>query len=213
MMFEDFAAASRQTDCLVVPMDRYITSSLADVSIPDFSRVDDARVAFASPEHGPAVTQIITAYWPALARYAFDIVDERLMTDCMHSTYRELGLRRDRTVFVLSVDEQIVGAALCEWTDSEISLFNVLNMAHVFLARHREISQSACDLLAQAVRSFYAERGAPPPLIACPPGTFKDVPPTGCTWTETMGCIVWNAEGLRRFEQYVAQVLADQEER
>jgi hypothetical protein len=112
-------------------------------------------------------------------------------------------------VLLLFVRDELVAAALCEWSDSQISLFNVLNMAQLFVDRGKLASPADCDLLVQAVRGFYAARGAPPPLIACAPGTFKDIPLTGCTLTETMGCIIWNAEGLRLFERYVDETLSD----
>jgi hypothetical protein len=207
-MFEDFAATSRVTDCAVVPMDRYVTQAIGDTEPAELSNVTVGGI-----EHGTAVARIISDYWPALARHAFDIAPDRLATECMHSAYRDLGLTRSRTVLVLTVKGEVVGAALCEWTDCEISLFNVLNMAHVFLARGSDLSPDVSGSLVHAVRAFYAARGAPPPIIACPPGTFKDVALTGCVWTETMGCIIWNGEGLRLFEQYVDRVLSEPAEK
>ena len=209
-MFEDFASRCAPSDCVVVPMDRYTTAAFNRGHTVDSGPTEESvRVIHAGPDHCAVVAKWVEQYWPTLALRAFDIHADSLTSPCMHDAYRASGLTRSRTVLVLCVDDEPVAAALCEWSDSQISLFNVLNMAHIFVSKHAMVSASACNLLIQEVRAFYAQLGASPPLIACPPGTFANTPVHGSTWTETMGCIIWSAEGLRRFERYVAEVITD----
>lgn len=207
-MFEDYAARCRASDCIVVPTDRYSTRPLPHGSLDPADNGAEVRTA-APDEDDSAAVYLIEQHWPELARDAFDIGVGRLSSSCMHEEFRRLGLSRTRTLLSLVIRGETVAVALCERSDSQISLFNVLNMAHIFVHPERNVPAAARARLVQCVRQHYARHGAPPVQIACPPGTFKDVALEGCDFVETMGCIVWNATGLRAFEGYVNEMLGE----
>ncbi|MDD9939884.1 MAG: hypothetical protein OXU20_02360 [Myxococcales bacterium] len=208
-MFEGFADRCGDQDCLVLPMERYALDRPSDASEDDQQGglSAGASVARAGISDAEWVAELVGKHWPGLVLRAFDIHPDRLTAECMHPAYRTAHLRRARDVLVLRVREQPVGAALCEWSDSRISLFNVLNMAQIFIESDADVPAEARNLLVQRVRAFYGDLGTPPPMLVCPPGTFGEAGLQGCRMVETMGCIVWSSEGLRQYESYVAEAM------
>jgi hypothetical protein len=156
----------------------------------------------------PQAVALIAQRWPPLVLKAFDIDEERLESRCLHPAYAAAGLNRERVGIALRRRGRLIGVALCESTRGPISLFNTLNAAQVFLVAAAMPTAHECRALILAVRGFFCDLGVDSPLIAADPGTLSEDPAAGLLLVETMGCIVWSADGLRQYDSYVDKTIA-----
>lgn len=161
-------------------------------------------VGVARKEELDAAAHLVRSHLPSLIANALDINPEYLTIDTLNPRYEGTRYRRGRVAFVLRENERLVGVALCEIGSRELSIFNLFNMAQVFLATGAgapsEIGQLA---LLAAVREFYAGRGVEDPILVAPPGTLKAELEPGTFLAETMGMIAWSGRGLRQYENFV----------
>jgi hypothetical protein len=202
-MFEAYAATLPAELCAVHPLDRFRVRADAPLEQPAGITVDRLRAGEAA-----AVVRLIARRWPALLRDAFDIDENNLASFCLHPAYAEAGLERSRTVLALRRGEQLIGAALCESTRGELSLFNVLNAAQLHLVDEAQPSELERRALVRGVRRFFRVRGVEAPLLVADPGVLPDDPAAGVERVETMGCIVWSAPALRDYDDYVDETIA-----
>jgi hypothetical protein len=94
--------------------------------------------------------------------------------------------------------------ALCEVGSRELSIFNLFNMAQLFVATGRSRPSVAAQLrLLAAVRGLYAARGEHNPMIVAPPGTVDAALEPGTFLAETMGMIAWSGRALRQYENFI----------
>jgi hypothetical protein len=200
-MFEGFAEhADPASECLVLPLDRFLLSAAPALAPPAGVTVSAMTAPAAAP-----VAALIAAQWPALAVAAFDLDAARVQSACLHPEYAAAGLSRARSVLVIERGGELLGAATCETASGHLSLFNVLNCAQLFFAPAAPVE--ARHALVSAVRAFFGARGVPAPLVVAMPGHLPEAP--GLRLLETMGTVVWTARGLRRYEDYIDRTLAD----
>jgi hypothetical protein len=203
-MFEGFSStADPDSECRVLPLDRFFVSP-AEGATPS---PDGISVGPMRPEEAGAVAALIAGQWPRLATRAFDLDAVHLQSACLHPEYAAAGLERSRTVLVLRDRGQLLGAATCEVASGHLSLFNVLNCAQLFLAG--DVAPAGQRVLVQAVQRFFRARGVLSPLVVANPGQLGEDHGIGLRLVETMGAIVWTAQGLRRYEDYIDRTLAD----
>jgi hypothetical protein len=203
-LFEAFAAGSDPgRECLVMPLDRFLLSPESDPG----TAPPGVSVSPLDAGEAERVRALIAAAWPRLAVQAFDLDGEGLESACLHPEYARAGLQRARSVLALRDHGVLVGAALCETSSGQLSLFNVLNGAQLFFAGG--VPAPAQAALVRAVREFFAARGVKSPLLVANPGQLHEDAAAGLRLIETMGAIVWTARGLARYEDYIDQTLAD----
>lgn len=162
------------------------------VSAPTGCEVREAR-----DDELLGICTLIRAHLPRITADAFDIHPtgvRRVTTTCE---------QRGRHLLVLRQGGKLAGVALCETGNPNASLFNLVNMAQIYLRTGRNApSADAQRALAGAVRLFYAERGLKRPLIVSPPGTFDGAAEPGTRLAERMGCIVVTGRALRQWENF-----------
>jgi hypothetical protein len=201
IFFEEFVrSANSPALAVTTALDRFERARaplVLDAEVPSDIRVD--RV---TRRDEAIVAEIARRPLPTLLADALDLRPSRLCCSTLHPAYDGTALCRGREAFLLRVQGQIVGAALCETTTRDMSLFNIMNMAQVFLV-DRRVSPLAQRVLQHEVRRFYADQGIADPLLVAPPNTFDATLDPHVKLAETMGCIVWSSEGLRAFENYV----------
>jgi hypothetical protein len=106
---------------------------------------------------------------------------------------------------VVEIDGRAAGAAICDTGPRELSLFNLLNFAHVFFregmapARARDAQRA----LLTAVRTFYADRGVADPLIVVPKGGARFGSEAGLEIAETMGAWTASLGGLKQWRNFM----------
>lgn len=161
-------------------------------------------VRAASPEDLIGAAQLVRTHLPSLIADALDVRPECLTTSTLNPSYEGTRYHRGRVALVLHVHHRLAGVALCEIGSRELSIFNLFNMAQVFLAKGAEAPANDAQLaLLAAVRGFYAARGVDDPIIVAPPGTLKAELEPGTFLAETMGMIAWSGRGLRQYESFV----------
>jgi hypothetical protein len=144
-----------------------------------------------------AACTLARAHLPEITAEAFDLNPTSIRRI---PTKRE---QRGRHVLVLRQKGTLAGIALCETGDPNTSLFNLVNLAQIYLRTGRSAPSTDAQIaLVSAVRSFYAARGVRRPLIVAPPGTLNGEAEAGTRLAETMGCIVVNGRGLRLWENF-----------
>jgi hypothetical protein len=110
---------------------------------------------------------------------------------------------RGREVLTLYERGQLVGACLCELGDPDLSLFNLFNIAQVYVRTGSHApSLEAQRMLVAKARAVYAARGVDDPLIIAPRDTLDRSFEPGTRWVESMGCVVIADRGLRQFENF-----------
>jgi hypothetical protein len=129
-----------------------------------------------------------------------------LQSSCLHPAYPAAGLQRCRNLLVVRDGDHITGAAVCDTASGSLSLFNVLNSARLFF--DADAAPEAKTLLVCHVRAFFRERGIPAPLVMAAPRSLPAALAPGLDLAETMGCIVWTARGLQRYERFVDETIA-----
>ena len=157
------------------------------------------------PDEIPFVARLSRSQVPALYADAVALDEHAVSRSSLCQEYERLALERGRTAFVVELDGRAAGAALCDTGPRELSLFNLLNFAHVFFregmspARARETQRA----LLTAVRTFYAERDVADPLIVVPKGGARFGSEAGLEIAETMGA--WSASlgGLKQWRNFM----------
>lgn len=198
IFFEHFAHSVSSSDMAVVcPFDRF-ERGVAPLVLELPSGIE---VGPATERELVTVAALAHAQLPRIVIEAMDLHPARLRVESLHPAYLSSSFYRSRDVVVLRVDGVMVGAALCEYSSREISLFNVMNMAQFFMSEG--VDPRAQLALHHHVRRGYLERGVEDPLVVARPGTFDATADPDTRLAETMGCIVWSAEGLRAYENYV----------
>jgi hypothetical protein len=166
---------------------------------------DAAVVRPPRPDELAFVARLSRSQLPALYADAIALDDGAVARPSLCSEYERLGLQRGRSAFVVELDGRAAGAAICDTGPRELSLFNLLNFAHVFFregmapARARD-AQSA---LLTSVRSFYAERGVADPLIVVPKGGARFGSEAGLEIAETMGAWTASLGGLKQWRNFM----------
>lgn len=153
----------------------------------------------ASNEVG-VVTQMARDFLPPLLSEALDLRPISLTPNALHQGYERCGRTRTRTAFVLREEGAVAAFALCELSEASLSLFNIMNVAQMYVLPSSSIAGQVA--LFSRVRRFYAEQGVDNPLVVAPAGCFQG-PAAGLRLVEKMGCIVWSGRGLRAYENYL----------
>lgn len=200
LFFEGFVDWIRDERLVsVTPFDRF---EPAEADAPaNCIEAGDYVITDAAPADIPLAVALIREQMPELALAAFDIDEQRLVSDSLHPDYARLEVERGRRALVVHERGELVGVALCETGSRHLSLFNLFNLAQVY---NREgISEAAHAGLFRAVREFYAARGVHDPVIVAPPRRFRSPGHAGLRLDETMGCIIWSGETLEHYQTYV----------
>lgn len=202
VFFESFVRWVGDDELAVIaPFDRFERApGQPESAVPCEPRVE---VGLALPEDLLAAAALVRAQLPELAATAFDLHPESLTRQHLHPAYAGSSLERGRCAIVLRVDGRLAGVALCETGSRELSLFNMFNMAQIYLRRDRVPSIGAQLRLLAEVRAFYRLRGIVDPLVVAPPGTFAGASEPGTVLAETMGCIAWSGRALRQYESFL----------
>jgi hypothetical protein len=158
-----------------------------------------------SAEDRAFAAQLARSFLPPLVADALHIWADTVVSPILCSHHAQAGLERSRTALIVEVEGQPLGAALCETGSRTLSLFNILNMAHVFFSptiepRHTRCAQAK---LLEAVLDFYAAREVRDPLVVTPASSVVCPGDVGLTVTESMGCWVASREGLKQWKNYV----------
>ncbi|NVB43015.1 hypothetical protein G6O69_34655 [Pseudenhygromyxa sp. WMMC2535] len=159
-----------------------------------------------SPAALVEVSRFIAEFMPPLARAAFDIEAERLDRAFLAPSYAAHRLPRDRRVFSLRVDGRLLGVALCETGSEDMSLFDIFNLAQLYLVPGLPVELSRA--LVDFVRQYYRSRGHEHPLIVAAPGSLSSAVQQGLEYIETMGCMVWSGLSLPHYRRYLDECFA-----
>lgn len=142
-------------------------------------------------------TALVRAQLPTVTADAFDIHPAAL--------HRPPETRHGRGRHMLTLREggELRAVALCEMGDPAGSLFNVINMAQLYLRTGSAApSVPAQRALVSAARRLYADHGVRRPLLVAPEGTLHPEVEPGTRLEETMGCAVFTGAGLRQWQRY-----------
>jgi hypothetical protein len=151
-----------------------------------------------------ACAALARAQLPPLLSEVFDLHPERLTNPLLHESYHNTRFHRGRTAFVLRVGGRVAGLALCETGSRELSIFNLFNMAQVFVATGSAAPPLEAQLaLLGQVRAFYRARGELHPIVVAPAGTCRAAEEPGSFLAECMGVIAWTGRGLRQYENFI----------
>jgi hypothetical protein len=203
-LFEAFAGVSApETECVAFPLDRFVASETAAVSGAE----GRLSIAEASPDERERAARLAAQFLPPLAIRAFAFEAADLQSSCLHPAYPAAGLQRRRHLLVVRDGDHVTGAAVCDTASGSLSLFNVLNSA--LLLFDGDAAPEAKSLLVRHVRAFFRELGIPAPLVMAPPGSLPAALAPGLQLAETMGCIVWTARGLQRYERFIDETIAN----
>jgi hypothetical protein len=199
--FESFIRWSGdESIATITPLDRFELSARPRHSTAAAGGSWDVGEARAH-EHAAAEAAFRVAMPPLLVR-AMDIEAGLLTTTTLCPLHEADGLERARTLLVAREDGEAVAFALCETGSSRLSLFNLLNIAHVVVTP--DASRGAQRALLDAVIAFYAERGTAAPLVVAKPATLAAAEASGFALVETMGCLVLSSEGLKQYRNFLA---------
>jgi hypothetical protein len=191
---------------MITSLDRLERLETGASSGGDFSR---ARVREALPSERTFVACLARSFLPTLIADGLHISETSVSVDDLCSQHALAGLERRRTALVVELDGQLEAAALCETGSRSLSLFNILNMAHIFVRRDSapQKSRGAQAALLRAVLAFYEARGVPDPIVATPQGSIWFPEDAGLAVTESMGCWVASREGLKQWKNYIHYAL------
>lgn len=140
---------------------------------------------------------LIRAQLPAVTANAFDIEPGAL------EWHDADGDGRGRHALALVLDGHLLGVALCETGRREASLFDILQMAQVYLRVGRGAPEVAAQCgLVEAVRAYYRERGIGEPLLVAPAGTLERSAHPAMRWVEAMGCATFAGKSLKQWENF-----------
>jgi hypothetical protein len=199
IFFEQFARSVASPDLAsLAELDRFERDPaplLHDAEVPSWIQVEPV-----SGRDLAIAAELARHHTPSLLADALDFHPAGLRSAWLHPAYKGSRLKRSREVLMLRVRGRPAGVALCELTTRELSLFNIMNMAQVFMADR--VDPFAQRIFQRRVRQFYAEHAIIDPLVVAPARTFDGAQDPDVRLAETMGCIVWSSEGLRAFENY-----------
>jgi hypothetical protein len=180
----------------IAPLDRFELSGKAAPSTGG-GDVGEAR----HDELAAAEATIRAAMSPLLSR-AIDVQAGLLTTSTLCLPHAAEGLERTRTLLVARDNGEATAFALCETGSARLSLFNLLNIAHVVVTP--AASANAQVALLAAIARFYGEHGTAAPLVVAQPGTLTAAERAGFALVETMGCLVLSSEGLKQYRNFLA---------
>ncbi len=143
---------------------------------------------------------IILPSLSVLARDAFDITADTLRGDLLSQVPGTEGKRR-RELLVVRDQGVVVGAGLCETGDKRLSLFNIFNSALCFF--DESASNEARSMLFAKVQEYFRQLGVHKPLLLCPEGQASGRALGSFEVEEAMGCMIWSAEALRAYENFL----------
>lgn len=162
------------------------------------------HVRLASTGDRRFIAELVRCYLPPLVADALHISEGTIQSGNLCTQHDAVGLERSRKAFVVEVDGRLEAAALCETGSRTLSLFNILNMAHVFVKRTTapHVARSVQVELLRAVLDFYSRRGIWDPVVVTPQGSIAHAKMVGLTIAESMGCWVASREGLKQWRNY-----------
>jgi hypothetical protein len=133
----------------------------------------------------------------------FDV--ESISTPSLCDEHTIFGLERTRVTFVARKNGSICGAAICETGSRRLSLFNIVNVAHVFVVEPLSfgLARAVEGALLSKVRRFYGSKGIVDPLIVTPEGNVKFPETAGLVAAETMGVWATSLEGLKQYKNFL----------
>lgn len=206
VFFDAFASWMRSDEMVVIaPYDRFErTSTPAAGFEPDDSR-DGETVGDLGPEDRVEAAALAASQVPALVAGAFDLDPVHVDAPHLCTQHSARGLVRGRKGFVIRDGAGVAGIALCETGSRDLSLFNLLNIAHVYLRLGDAAPSAAAQIgLLDRVLAYYAERGQSRPIVIAPPGTLTCASRAGFELAETMGCIVFSRHAARQYRNFLA---------
>gem|GEM_PF-630233 len=151
----------------------------------------------------PLVTDLARARLGDLAAAALDVRCEQLRSACLQPAFEAAGMQRSREVVVLEHEGRVEAAALLERGSADVNAFGLFDMAQVFLARGRAPAPERLEGFMQYILQWYIEQGVPQPIFAAPEGSLCERPHPRLAKEETMGLMLWSAEGLRHYDNYL----------
>lgn len=171
-----------------------------------FERIEDAEQAAPAvtsdicvgplePRELEAAAALVRSQLPALMSDALDLHPERLRCTALNG-----DPSRARSAIAVRSSRELLGVALCESGPASASLFNLLNVAQLFVP---DAAPDACDALIGAVLAHYAERLIERPLLFALPGTVIPARQPALRFRERMGAIAHGGAGLMQYESYV----------
>lgn len=201
--FTSFADGVSDDLAMVVPWDRF--ERQAETPLPSDPEFDGVVEPLRSCDLC-AASEIARRQLPTLMSDALALTPETLLSPNLHPAYPAAGIGRSRTAFALKQHGRLIAIALCELTDSSLSVFNLMNLAQVFATS--EASAPGLLALQNQVRRFYASNDIAYPLLVAPAGRFDGAADPAVHLEETMGCIVWSAQGLRAYRAFLTEQFA-----
>lgn len=201
LFFEEFTHwVNDPGEALITKLDRF---ERADSELPP---VPDARgysAERANTSELMIATAIARSQLPRVLADALDLSPWSLRSASLTGAERASHYERSREVFVLRGPDGIEAVALCEHGSAEVSLFDILNMAYVFVpSTRRQPRVEAQLLLLSKVRAHYARRGIMNPLIVAPHGTLRADAEEGTRLVETMGVMSMSAFAMRQYQNF-----------
>jgi hypothetical protein len=199
-LFADFIRwAGSDSLSVIASLDRLerIPGGRADVTASTQVQVRPARDADRN-----FLVRLARGALPELVADALHIDTGTVLADPLCAEHQAAGLERARSALVVEVDGVPCGAALCETGSRRLSLFNILNVAYVFVEPGRCGAPAQAALLS-SVLAFYEGSGVTDPLVVSPAGTFARPEAAGLRIVEAMGLWAASTEGLKEWRNYV----------
>ena len=188
---------------LVAPLDRF--EPAPDGRHRETSSLPKVIVREAEPADLPFASALARAHLPPLLADGLHFGASSMTAATLCREHEAFGLERSRTTLVVEAGGEIVGVAACETGAASLSLFNILNMAHVFFHElvAPGVARAAQGALLKSVRDFYGARGIALPLIVSPAGNTHYAEDAGLVHAETMGAWVTSSGGLKQWRNYI----------
>jgi hypothetical protein len=187
---------------VVALLDRFEPSGGGDqaFAVPDTIVVREAR-----PADLPFAVRLARAQLPPLVSDALHLHADAISTENLCNEHTALGLERARTTFVVESQGEMLGAAICETGANRLSLFNILNMAHVFFREPVSpiVGRPAQAALLRRVLDFYRARQRAQPLIVSPAGNARFASGAGLVRAETMGLWTASLGGVKQWRNFI----------
>jgi hypothetical protein len=181
---------------VVVEWDCFERADVCDDAAPIAPAVStDYRVGPLEPPELEAATALVRSQLPSLMSDALDLQPERLDCPALNG-----DVSRARSAIAVRSSRGLLGVALCESGPASASLFNLLNVAQLFLP---DAPPGASDALLCAVLGHYTERGIERPLLFALPGTVSPERQPALRFRERMGAIAHGGAGLMQYESYI----------
>jgi hypothetical protein len=199
--FEGFVEwANSDTLAVVAPLDRFERSAIRQgaAPLPPTMSISPLRPAEAS-----RAAALVARSLPRLTIEAMDLTEPLIAHDlACASLYQDQGYERGRHALALRDGENLVGLAMCEVGSPALSLFNLLNVAQVYV--EPAIGVAAERALLGRIAAFYEDRQIADPIVASPPGLLLHAQAAGFSLAETMGAIAISASGLKQYRNFLA---------